>query len=86
MSEITTDRRYCEIKEMIVEERREVKMCEFLDYLLNEGREEGLKEGIKEGKKDVVQILLKEGRLQIEDAARLLGMPEEDVREKLYTA
>ena len=47
MGEITTDKRYSQIKEIFAEEEKgEVKMCEFLDLLLEEGKEEGIKEGI----------------------------------------
>ena len=47
MREITTDKRYSRIKEIFVEEEKgEIKMCEFLDLLLEEGKEEGIKEGI----------------------------------------
>ena len=54
-------------------------MCVIADELVNKGREQG----VERGSLLLMKALLKDGRIQFEEAARYLDMPADTLRTKL---
>ena len=55
---------------------KEVKMCNYSDFVWNNGMKEGKKEGIKQGKAEDLVNMMKNFKLNIEQALQGLSIPE----------
>jgi len=70
LTAITKDDRYTQLKKIFEEEetKEEIKVCEFFDYMVNEGlergREEGLERGLERGREEGLERGRKEGYTQ----------------------
>lgn len=88
LSLITNDKRYKEFAEkMYLEEREEKGMCEFLDYVEEQGIERGIERGMGKGmaKGENLFAALTEKMLEDSRVSDLLTATHDiAVREKLY--
>lgn len=80
----TSDKRYGEIKEIMVQESRkgEVKMCTLMDALLKEGEvkgeAKGEKKGYIKGRFEALEGLASKGLVSLEEAMEALDFSEEE--------
>ncbi len=84
LSEVAKDKQYKEVVEKLSKANKEdVTMCVIADELVNKGREQGLERGLERGKLLLISTLLKNGRLQFEEAAGYLDISTDILRAKL---
>jgi len=80
LAEVLSDVRFMKAKEMLIEREEEgITMCEALDQLMEEKKEQGIQQGIQRA----VSLLVKAGTLRLEDAAAFLGISVEEVKENI---
>ena len=86
---ITGDERYLTILKEIQkdEQKGEVTMCELLDKYWNDGVatgiQKGIQQGIQQGTFSTLVSLVKQGLLQIVDAAKQLDITEEEFERRM---
>ena len=89
LKNLTGDERYLTILKEIQkdEQKGEVTMCELLDKYWNDGVatgiQKGIQQGIQQGTFSTLVSLVKQGLLQVVDAAKQLDITEEEFERRM---
>ena len=69
----------------ISEETEVVDMCQAIDEMMADSREDGMKEGVEKGKFEALSNLLKKGTISIQDAADCMAMSVAEFQKLVHT-
>ncbi len=69
----------------ISEETEVVDMCQAIDEMMADSREDGMKQGVEKGKFEALSNLLKKGTITIQDAADCMAMSVAEFQKLVHT-
>ena len=81
MDVFTQDNRFVEYQNLYVKGEK-INMCEYLDRIISNGRNEGWNEGRNEGRISAFYDMIKQGLLSIEQAATSIGISTQELLDK----